>query len=60
MKKQVQNFIRSLGGTSAYAGNTDHGNVKTLFIVSAGQDTKIHLKNLIKTKFWIELPFTIK
>lgn len=76
MKKKIQEFIRSLGGSSSYAGNTEKciigkdkrtyvHNVKTLFI---NDPARLYAENfgcddiqsLVFMKFGINLPFTLK
>lgn len=67
MKKQVQAFIASLGGSSSYAGNTKNGNVKTLFIndpKSADRCEDIPgnegIEAAVLNQFGFNLPFTLK
>lgn len=67
MKKQVQEYIRSLGGSSSYAGNTvrsyydksgeavKKGSVTTLFI----NDPSGTIASDVKRQFE-NLPFTLK
>lgn len=74
MKKQIQAFISSLGGTSAYAGNTQHftelkgiipneGNKNTLFIndpIKVKKKGEKGIKARVEETFGKKLPFTLK
>lgn len=74
MKKAVMAFIRSLGGSSSYAGNTEvwtptekgdelvlSRNKRTLFINDPRKNEQVESIELaVLNKFGFNLPFTLK
>ena len=56
MKKQVEQFIFSLGGNPSYSGNT-----KTMYITDHFKNDRTHsIEEGIVNKFGKELPFRLK
>lgn len=74
MKKLIQQFIAMLGGSSAYAGNTEvytpnakgdefivTRNVRTLFINDPRKGESVEsIEAAVYNKFGHDLPFTLK
>lgn len=61
MKKQVAAFIQSLGGTASYAGNTDNGNQKTMFITDPKKGQQIQsIESAAYNKFGFDLGFKLQ
>lgn len=57
MKNEIKAYIKSLGGSSAYSGNT-----KTLYINDPLKEDKWKepIKSAILRKYGFTLPFTLK
>lgn len=56
MKKQITDFIRSLGGKAAYSGKT-----KTMHITApfSANNQKQEIAEKVKSKFGPDLPFNL-
>ena len=55
MKKQVTDYVKSLGGNTAYSGNT-----KTMFIKNDPHPFDNYIESLVIEKFGFGLPFSLK